>query len=118
MLYRGYIFAFDNVIDGQFLTAPEIESQLSYIENWCQSQSQNGPGVGALTTTGRTEWAHNRQYLKSLSPENEKYLEIIEKAMSVCAFEDKEPQNPREVNINFPNFSLFSFQNQIMGYFT
>ena len=113
VLYRGYIFCYDNVFDGQYLTAPEIESQLSYIEKWVQSQDRDGPGVGALTTTPRAEWALNREYLKSLSAENAKYLDIIEKAMNVCAFDDKEPPTQREVNI-FIVYSHFIYRYLIL----
>ncbi|XP_054166404.1 peroxisomal carnitine O-octanoyltransferase-like [Oppia nitens] len=94
VLYRGYIFAFDNLVNGQFLTAPEIEIQLNYIENWCQSQTQSGPGVGSLTSTDRTKWAENRKYLQQLTHENEKYLNIIEDALSVCALDDNQPNTP------------------------
>ena len=55
--------------------------------------------MGALTATDRTKWAQNRQILKSLSPDNEKYLDIIEKALSVCALDDSEPQTLRDVSL-------------------
>lgn len=96
VLYKGYIFAFENLIDGQLLTAPEIEAQLTYVENWCNSQPLCGSGVGALTTTNRAEWAINRKYLKSLSKENENYLEIIENSLNVCALDDKVPKTSIE----------------------
>ena len=101
------------MFDGQYLTAPELETQLSYIENWVQNQSQDGPGVGALTTAPRTDWALNRQYLKRLSPDNEKYLDIIEKSLSVCAFEDKEPQNQCEVKHIYYYYIIFEFKQSL-----
>jgi len=104
VLYRGYIFAYDSLIDGQILTVPEVESQLTYIENWCKSQTKSGPGVGALTTTERTKWALNRLHLKNLSPNNEEILNVIENALTVCAFDDKEPQTQVEVIISFFNY--------------
>ncbi len=107
LLYRGYIFAFDLFFGGQILNPPEVESQLSYIENWCKSRNTSGPGVGALTTTDRTKWAFNRNYLKSLSPKNEQILEIIENALMVCAFDDKEPQTLLEVILFFNFLALF-----------
>jgi carnitine O-acetyltransferase len=98
------------------LTAPEFESQLSYIENWCKQQPKSGPGVGALTTTDRTKWALNRKHLKSLSSRNEEILNIIENSLTVLAFDDKEPQTQIEVILfifNNNGFSIKLFNNMI-----
>jgi len=97
ILYRGYIFSFDVLLDGELLTAPEIEAQLSYIENWCKSQPKSGPSIGALTTTDRTKWALNRQYLKSLDPKNENILNTIENSLFVIVIDDNEPSSQEEV---------------------
>ncbi len=104
------------------MTAPEFESQLSYIENWCKQQPKSGPGVGALTTTDRTKWALNRKHLKSLSSRNEEILNAIENSLTVLAFDDKEPQTQIEVILfltimGFSSNYLIKFELRIDGFF-
>ena len=99
VLYRGYIFTFDMILpDESILTPQELAYQLMFIEKWCQSQETDGPGIGALTVAERSVWAKNRQYLRSLHPENAKILDLIENAISVYAFEDSEPLSPTDVS--------------------
>ena len=42
--------------NGDCLTVPEIEKQLHFIRDTCDSQPP-GPGLGALTGDNRTSWA-------------------------------------------------------------
>lgn len=98
VLYRGYLFSFDLAPNEQILTAPEIQHQLAFIENWCQQQSSEGPAVGALTATDRTKWALNRQYLLDLSEENKKIIDTIENSLFVVTFDDNQPITQEEVS--------------------
>jgi len=99
VLYRGYIFSFEavNRENEQPLSALEIASQLRDIEKWCQSQPSPGSGVGALTTTDRTKWAKNRDYLIKLHSDNLKCLEMIEKSLKVFVLQDNEPLTQSQV---------------------
>ncbi|CAG2178146.1 unnamed protein product [Oppiella nova] len=97
VLYRGYLFSFDLVENDEILTAHEIEGQLKFIEDWCQQQSTAGPGVGALTTTDRTKWAQNREYLIQLSADNKTILDTIESSLLAVALDDNEPITQEEI---------------------
>jgi carnitine O-acetyltransferase len=97
------------LFEGQSLTGPEIEAQLSYIENWCKQRTTSGSAVGALTTTDRTKWALNRQYLKSLDPKNEEFLNIIENSLMVAVLDDNEPLTQEEVIY----FSFYYFESNV-----
>ncbi|CAG2101439.1 unnamed protein product [Medioppia subpectinata] len=91
VLYRGYVFSFDLTLNDNLLNAYEIDHQLRYIEDWCQRQLNAGPGVGALTTTDRTKWALNREYLIQLNSKNKKTLDTIELSMFCVTLDDNQP---------------------------
>ncbi|XP_054166845.1 peroxisomal carnitine O-octanoyltransferase-like [Oppia nitens] len=97
LLYKGHIFSFDLVQNDQLLTAPEIEHQLKHIENWCQQNGTTGSGIGSLTTTDRTKWADNRDYLIKLNKDNEDILNTIENSMFVVALDDNQPIGQEEI---------------------
>lgn len=98
IMYRGYIFSFDTMVsDEDMLTPQELGYQLYYIEKWCQAQGREGQGIGSLTTTDRTLWAKNRSYLRSLHPDNDRLLKLIEGSIFVYAFEDSEPLSQTDV---------------------
>ena len=42
--------------NGEMLTAPELQTQLQYIRDLCD-KSPAVPGIGALTSETRPEWA-------------------------------------------------------------
>ena len=99
VLYRGYIFSFE-AVDRKLeepLTPQEIAFQLFYIEKWCQAQSTDGPGVGALTVSDRSRWAKNREYLIKYHPQNKTTLDKIEQALFVIIFDDSEPITQSEI---------------------
>ena len=99
VMYRGYIFTFDILMPDESILGPqELAYQLSFIEKWCTAQERDGPGIGALTVSDRSVWAKNREYLKSLHPDNAKNLDIIENAIGVYAFEDSEPLSQTDVS--------------------
>lgn len=99
MLYRGYVFSFDGLLDNEQLLCPqELAYQLYYIEKWCQAQERDGPGVGALTTTDRTVWAKNRDHLRRLDARNARNLDLIEHSVMVFAYEDSEPLTQTDVS--------------------
>lgn len=109
VLYRGYIFSFEPIDRGaeEPFTPEEIAYQLYYIEKWCRAQPVDGPGIGSLTTTDRSVWAHNREYLKRLHPDNEIGLKTIENALMCIALDDAEPLNQQEVRILFTKLSYW-----------
>lgn len=102
VLYRGYAFAIRPVTmlspsQACILAAPQIEKQLLHIEEWCQSRSVEGPGVGSLTTNERSVCTEARQELIRVSAHNEHLVDRIEKALSVLVLDDSEPQNTSEI---------------------
>ncbi|KAM9308557.1 peroxisomal carnitine O-octanoyltransferase [Gastrophryne carolinensis] len=92
---RGRIFTFDAVLDGQILSPPEIQRQLSYILNLCQSQP-DGVGVSALTTEERTRWALSRDHLIRLDPKNLTNLERIQSGLFVVSIDEEDPHGTPE----------------------
>lgn len=104
VLHRGYIFSIDSVVvptDANpkqvcIRPAPQIAKQLEYIENWCKSRPL-GPGVGALTTQERSEWADARDHLRSLSAKNARICDKIESAISVLVLDDNIPTTTDEI---------------------
>lgn len=101
VLYRGYIFSFDILMpDESILTPQELAYQLEFVEKWCSSQEREGPGMGSLTVTDRSVWAKNRDYLRSLHPDNAKNLDLIENSIGVYAFEDSEPLSQSDVSMD------------------
>lgn len=102
VICRGYIFSFDGVLPGEeILTPQELAYQLYYIEKWCQAQERDGPGIGAMTTSDRSVWAQNRQYLTSLHRDNKRNLDIIEGAICVYVLDESEPLTQTDVSIVF-----------------
>ena len=100
VLYRGYIFSVEAFHEDQLLNPNQFCSQLQFIENWCKEQPNDGPGIGALTVNDRTTWAKNRQYLRSLSEDNAKFIDLIENSLMVVSFSDSEPVEQEEVSLN------------------
>lgn len=100
VLHKGYVFSINPVTmienEAHILSAPEIEKQLKYIEDWCATR-EPGPGVGALTTNERTEWTESRRMLASLCPENQRLLDRIDRALSVLVLDDSEPKTNNDI---------------------
>lgn len=102
VLHKGYIFSIKPVSFGpnrdiSILSAPIIEKQLRYIEDWCGKQQKPGPGIGVLTTCERTDWTESRENLAKICPRNEQLLDRIEKALSVLILDDNEPKDCDEM---------------------
>uniref|UniRef100_A0A8C5QYW2 Peroxisomal carnitine O-octanoyltransferase n=1 Tax=Leptobrachium leishanense TaxID=445787 RepID=A0A8C5QYW2_9ANUR len=95
VMSRGRIFTFDAVHKGQILTPPEIQRQLSYIQNICLTEP-NGIGLGSLTTEERTRWALAREHLVSLDPKNLSNLETIQSSLFVVSLDDASPVGTAE----------------------
>lgn len=100
VLHKGYIFAINPVSTyGQnnvsILTAPLIEKQLRFIEDWC-SQRPEGQGVGVLTTGERTDWTEAREKLAKVCVKNRQLLDRIDQALSILVLDDNEPANEDE----------------------
>lgn len=103
VLHKGHIFSLKPISllseDGAqvaIMSAPEIERQLEHIEDWCSRNGQ-GPGVAALTTLERSDWAESRRQLAALSPKNVRILDRIDKALSVLVLDDSEPLSMNEI---------------------
>lgn len=112
ILHKGYIFALNPTqqlnnsgkitsqnnenSEPKLLTPPALEKQLRYIEDWAKYRPY-GPGVGALTTTDRDDWAEAYNYLSGLSDTNKQILERIEKALAVFVLDDDEPENSNQI---------------------
>ncbi|XP_053119935.1 peroxisomal carnitine O-octanoyltransferase isoform X2 [Hemicordylus capensis] len=91
VLCRGRIFEFDAVHDGHMLSPPEIFRQLAYIQTRCQHEPE-GPGLAALTSEERTQWAKTRDYLINLDPRNLSLLEKIQSSLFVICLDESSPQ--------------------------
>ncbi|KFO74815.1 Peroxisomal carnitine O-octanoyltransferase [Cuculus canorus] len=90
VLCRGRVFSFDAIHEGNMMTPPEIFRQLAYIQKICHSEP-DGPGLAALTSSGRTEWAKLREYLIDLDPKNLALLEKIQRSLFVVCLDDASP---------------------------
>lgn len=85
VLCRGYIFSFEAIdpFEEEPLTPAEILTQFKEIKDWCDAQTCDGPGIGALTAADRPTWAKNREYLIGLDPKNLENIRKIEKASTL-----------------------------------
>ena len=72
--------------DGVAHTGEEIASALRAL-----SVDEPGPGVGALTTKARADWAAGRDALAGEHPDNAAALEVIETALFCVSLEDGAP---------------------------
>lgn len=136
VLCRGYIFKLEFVIvkkleedDSYTLIirpAPQIAKQLAFIQSWCQSQTSSGPGVGALTSLGRSEWARARQSLRNLSKNNESVCDIIERSVCVVVLDEESPADMSQQILHSmsgdvrnrwadKSITLISFKNGMFG---
>ena len=101
VLHKGYVFAIQPItMHGQsnisILSAPQIERQLKYIENWCSGKPY-GPGVGVLTTSERSDWTEARERLATICDDNQLLLDRVDRALSVLVLDDAEPANSDEI---------------------
>lgn len=86
---RGHAFRLDVLgHDGTAHTAAELAQALRALT---VRPFEPGPGVGALTTKARAEWAASRRALRSEHPENAAALETIETALFCVSLEDEAP---------------------------
>jgi carnitine O-acetyltransferase len=94
VLVRGHAYRMDVLgPDGTAHTADEIADGLRAIR--AQVGETRGPGVGALTTKARAEWAASRRAL--LAEGNEAALDDLETALFCVALEDALPGDDRAV---------------------
>ncbi|KAM9216070.1 peroxisomal carnitine O-octanoyltransferase isoform 4-T4 [Dugong dugon] len=90
VLCQGRVFVFDVMHEGCLITPPEICRQLTYIHKRCHSEP-DGPGIAALTSEERTQWAKAREYLIGLDPQNLTMLEKIQSSILVYGMSDGSP---------------------------
>ncbi|XP_007531987.1 peroxisomal carnitine O-octanoyltransferase isoform X1 [Erinaceus europaeus] len=129
VLCRGRIFVFDMLHEGSLITPPEILRQLTYIHKKCHSEP-DGPGVAALTSEERTQWAKARDHLINLDQENLTILEKIQSSLLVYSLEDGSPHVTPEdysqvttmtltgdptVRWGDKSYNLVSFSNGVFG---
>nr|XP_058153062.1 peroxisomal carnitine O-octanoyltransferase isoform X2 [Dasypus novemcinctus] len=129
VLCRGRVFVFDVIHEGCLMTPPELLRQLTYIHKKCHSEP-DGPGVAALTSEERTQWAKAREYLIGLDPENLTMLEKIQSSIFVYSIEDSSPHVAPEdysqvtamiltgdpaVRWGDKSYNLISFSNGLFG---
>ena len=100
VLCQGYIFKIDaiDVKSGQLTTPPQYYSMFKQIRKICHNRKTPAPGVAALTSLQRDEWADARLHLCSLSSSNQKNIDDIESALLVFAFDDISPRNYSELS--------------------
>ncbi|XP_008059501.1 peroxisomal carnitine O-octanoyltransferase [Carlito syrichta] len=129
VLCRGRVFVFDVIHEGCLLTPPELLRQLTFICKKCGSEP-DGPGIAALTSEERTQWAKAREYLIGLDPENLTLLEKIQSSLLVYSIEDGSPHVTPEdysqitsvlligepkVRWGDKSYNLISFSNGVFG---
>ncbi|RSL48017.1 hypothetical protein CEP54_013131 [Fusarium duplospermum] len=93
VLRRGHLFKV-NLIDeqGQHVPFAKLESTFQAILDKVDDDSW----VGILTADERDSWAEMRQVFKNLSPENKRYLDMVEGAAFVVSLDDGAPTTPFE----------------------
>jgi carnitine O-acetyltransferase len=98
VLYRGNAYRLDVIgPDGVPHTLDEVESGLRAIMA-AGELTGRGPGVGALTTKARAEWARSRQALLDHDPRNADALDTVETALLCVCLEEGTPSGPQEAS--------------------
>ncbi|MCO1659555.1 choline/carnitine O-acyltransferase [Pseudonocardia humida] len=96
VFHRGNAYRLDVIgEDGAPHTVEEIEAGLRAVTA-ASEVSGPGPGVGALTTKARAEWARSRARLLDHDPRNRTALDTVETALLCVCLEDSTPAGPRE----------------------
>ncbi|KAF2366651.1 Acyltransferase ChoActase/COT/CPT [Trinorchestia longiramus] len=96
VLCNGHIWCFCPYDSRGEVTVAELEAQFTSIRDQSDSMG-SGPGVASLTSESRDIWAKNCEWLRALSANNAKTLELIESAMFVVVLDNAEPANMNEV---------------------
>ena len=94
VLCRGHLFSVPTIHPGPKeipYSLTQLSEQFHAILNhpFCQ---RSGPGVAALTSLKRDQWAKNRQKLLKLSDRNRSNLRRIERSLQYIAFDEERPQ--------------------------
>ena len=98
VLYRGNAYRLDVIgPTGAPHTLDEIESGLRAIVA-AGDAAGRGPGVGALTTKTRAEWAVSRRALLDHDPRNAAALDAVETALLCVCLEEGTPEGPQQVS--------------------
>ncbi|HZG92655.1 MAG TPA: choline/carnitine O-acyltransferase [Pseudonocardia sp.] len=94
VLRRGRAYRLDVLGEGGRPHAlAEIEAGLREIVA-AADDAGRGPGVGALTSKARADWARSRQALLDLDPANRAALDTVETALLCVCLEDAVPDGP------------------------
>ncbi|XP_077978654.1 peroxisomal carnitine O-octanoyltransferase-like [Glandiceps talaboti] len=92
VLRNGHYYTFDIVDkDGEIITAPEMQRQLEYIKDKCDSDP-SVPNIGTMTALDREPWKEARDHLIKIDPKNEERLKCIEKSIFLIAIENTAPE--------------------------
>ncbi|KAM4689061.1 peroxisomal carnitine O-octanoyltransferase [Discoglossus pictus] len=95
VMYKGRIFSFEAVQEGQILTPPELLRQFQDIQKRCKNEP-NGIGISALTSEERTRWALTREHLINLDPKNASHLEKIQSSLFIVSLDEASPYGTGE----------------------
>ena len=97
VLRNGHIFSM-NVVDarGAVRTAAELEKDLNAIVAACGEKAATEVRVSILTTLNREGWAAARAMLRDFHPDNQKYLDVIERALFALCLDTSSPESLKE----------------------
>ncbi|CRL04763.1 CLUMA_CG017823, isoform A [Clunio marinus] len=123
---RGKIFYFDLIVEGRVLTPQELLYILMHVRSNIENQSESQL-LPLLTADERTSWAKNRKYLKEISKNNKRLLEIIESSLVILSFDEYEPNDDSDFSQqlllgdfssrwNDKSLALVSFKNGRSGF--
>ncbi|MDW7671712.1 MAG: choline/carnitine O-acyltransferase [Bacillota bacterium] len=92
LIHRGHYYRLDVMDDnGQLLSPARLLQAIQAILT--APKTVNSLAVGSLTTLPRKEWAHLRNHLAALTPENAHGLREVETALAVFVVDDPRPLN-------------------------
>ena len=97
VLRNGHIFSM-TIVDGRgaVRTAAELERDLNAIVAASSEKAATEERVSILTTLNREEWADARAMLIDCHPDNQMYLDIIERALFALCLDTSSPESLKE----------------------
>ncbi|PWN89572.1 putative carnitine O-acetyltransferase mitochondrial precursor [Acaromyces ingoldii] len=97
---NGHFFEFELVVNGEELSAAEIEAQLEKIVKDPAASKMDTLPVGALSSVDRDTWTDSRQALLNVTGDggkhNQKMLERIESSVILLCLDDSAPVTTEE----------------------
>ncbi len=97
--YRDRLFKLDVITEsGRQIPTEIIEVSLRKIKETVQEDDKKGYGIGVFTTLPRKTWADARDVIQETSPNNQKALSTIEKAIFFVSLEDDAPETILDIS--------------------